>query len=179
MSARAKLLVAAPNLADPNFRRTVVLVAEHSDEGAMGLVLNRPSDTTVQEAAPDLGVLADPSDYVHVGGPVQPKGVVVLAEFDEPEAAAAIVIADVGFVPARSDLASSGASSAARACSRGTPAGDRASSTPSWTTTDGSWSAAHSPTSSSPRTPSGCGAMSWSAREVVIRSSRGCPTTRA
>ena len=74
----------------------------------MGLVLNRPSDTTVQEAAPDLGVLADPSDYVHVGGPVQPKGVVVLAEFDEPEAAAAIVIADVGFVPARSDLAKLG-----------------------------------------------------------------------
>jgi putative transcriptional regulator len=104
VSARAKLLVAAPNLADPNFRRTVVLVAEHTDEGAMGVVLNRPSDTTVLEASPDLVALADPSGYVHVGGPVQPKGVIVLAEFDEPDAAASIVIGDVGFVPAGSDL---------------------------------------------------------------------------
>lgn len=104
MSVRAKLLVAAPNLADPNFRRTVVLVAEHTDEGAMGLVLNRPSDTTVLEASPDLVAVADPSGHVHVGGPVQPKGVIVLAEFDDPEAAASIVVGDVGFVPAGSDL---------------------------------------------------------------------------
>ena len=108
MSARAKLLVAAPNLLDPNFRRTVVLVAEHTDEGAMGVVLNRPSETTVGEAAPDLAVLADPSEQVHVGGPVQPKGVIVLAEFDDPGAAASIVVGDIGFVPAGADLAEMG-----------------------------------------------------------------------
>ena len=50
-SLRGALLVAAPSLLDPNFQRTVVLVTEHTDEGAMGLVLNRPTETTVAEAA--------------------------------------------------------------------------------------------------------------------------------
>ena len=102
--ARAKLLVAAPNLLDPNFQRTVVLVAEHTDEGAMGMVLNRPSGTTVSEASPELAALVQADDYVHVGGPVAPNGVIVLAEFDDPEVAASIVLGDVGFVPAGSDL---------------------------------------------------------------------------
>ena len=57
-SLRGSLLVAAPTLLDPNFRRTVVLLAEHSDEGAMGLVLNRPTDTPVTDALPDLAQLA-------------------------------------------------------------------------------------------------------------------------
>ena len=46
-SLRGRLLVAAPSLLDPNFHRTVVLVAEHGDAGAMGVVLNRPSETAV------------------------------------------------------------------------------------------------------------------------------------
>ena len=55
-SVRGKLLIASPGLTD-FFRRTVVLVLEHSDEGAVGLVLNRPSDTHVDEAVPDLAEL--------------------------------------------------------------------------------------------------------------------------
>ena len=47
-----RLLVAAPNLIDPNFRRTVVLMLEHSDEGALGVVLNRPTALTVTDALP-------------------------------------------------------------------------------------------------------------------------------
>ena len=42
-SVAGRLLLAAPSLTDPNFLRTVVLVGVHSDEGAMGVVLNRPS----------------------------------------------------------------------------------------------------------------------------------------
>ena len=53
-SLRGKLLLAGPTLKDPNFDRTVVLIAEHTEEGAMGLVLNRPSEATVGEAVPDL-----------------------------------------------------------------------------------------------------------------------------
>ncbi|MGI8593849.1 MAG: YqgE/AlgH family protein [Solirubrobacteraceae bacterium] len=102
--ARTKLLVAAPDLLDPSFQRTVVLVAEHTEEGAMGVVLNRPSGTTVGEASPDLAALAEADDYVHVGGPMQPNGVIVLAEFDDPVLAASIVLGDVGFVSAGSDL---------------------------------------------------------------------------
>ena len=103
MSLRGALLVAAPSLLDPNFQRTVVLVTEHTDEGAMGLVLNRPTETTVEEAAPELSPLTGPAERVHQGGPVQPRAVVVLAEFEEPEQSALIVDSDLGFVPAEVD----------------------------------------------------------------------------
>ena len=46
--------MAAPSLQDPNFFRTVVLIVEHNDEGAMGIVLNREADTGLDEAVPDL-----------------------------------------------------------------------------------------------------------------------------
>ena len=102
-SFRGQLLVASPALLDPNFRRSVVLLAEHSDEGAMGVVLSRPSETTVAEAVPELEPLVDPGDPVHVGGPVEPSALLVLAEFDDPEAAASVVFEDVGFVPGGSE----------------------------------------------------------------------------
>ena len=53
-SLRGKLLLAGPTLKDPNFDRTVVLITEHNEDGAMGLVLNRPSEATVGDAVPDL-----------------------------------------------------------------------------------------------------------------------------
>jgi putative transcriptional regulator len=100
-SLRGRLLVASPKIMDPNFRRTVVLMAEHSDEGAMGLVLNRPAQTTVAEAVPDLDWLAgDGDEGVWVGGPVAPGSVIVLAEFDDPGQAAMLLEDDLGFVPA-------------------------------------------------------------------------------
>jgi putative transcriptional regulator len=102
-SLKGNLLVAGPGLVDPNFRRTVVLVGEHSEEGAMGVVLNRPSEATVVEAVPELGVLVQPPDVVHVGGPVQPSAIVVLAEFEEPDRAASLVVDSVGFLPAEVD----------------------------------------------------------------------------
>ena len=58
-SARGQLLIAGPSLLDPNFWRTVVLVIEHTDDGALGLVLNRPSETSVGEAVPQLESLVD------------------------------------------------------------------------------------------------------------------------
>jgi putative transcriptional regulator len=51
-SLRGHLLIAGPGLLDPNFWRTVVLVGEHSEEGALGVVLNRSSETSVDEAVP-------------------------------------------------------------------------------------------------------------------------------
>ena len=105
---RGTLLVAAPTLLDPNFQRTVVLVTEHTDEGAMGLVLNRPTATTVADAAPELEALTGPEELVHQGGPVQPQAVVVLAEFADPERAAHVVMGDIGFVRADADLQRAG-----------------------------------------------------------------------
>jgi putative transcriptional regulator len=77
--ARGKLLVAAPPLVDPNFDRTVVLLLEHGDEGSLGLVLNRPSLTSVPEVLPDWTAFADPPAVVFVGGPVAAGAVIALA----------------------------------------------------------------------------------------------------
>ena len=99
-STRGKLLIAGPKLQDPNFWRTVVLVIEHSDEGALGLVLNRRSDTSVSDAIPQLSELVEPTEDVFVGGPVQPSSVIILAQFEDPEDAALIAFADVGVLAA-------------------------------------------------------------------------------
>jgi putative transcriptional regulator len=102
-SLKGQLLIASPSILDPNFRRTVVFMTEHGEEGAMGLILNRAAETTVSEAVPDLAWLAESDDIVHVGGPVAPQSVVVLAEFEEPEQSALLVDEDLGFVPAEVD----------------------------------------------------------------------------
>jgi putative transcriptional regulator len=98
-SLRGKLILAGPMLKDPNFDRAVVLVTEHTEEGAMGLVLNRPSEATVGDAVPDLTWVADAGDVVYVGGPVAPNGVILLAEWADPSQAVVLVEDDLGFVP--------------------------------------------------------------------------------
>ena len=103
-SLKGKLLLASPALFDPNFRRTVVLVTEHTEEGAAGLVLNRASEMPVLEAVPNLALLVDDEALVYVGGPVEQSAVLVLAEFDDPEDAAILVVDDVGFVPGDGDF---------------------------------------------------------------------------
>lgn len=94
-SLRGKLLIASPSLVDPNFARSVVLMTEHSDDGAMGMVLNKPAETSASDLLPALDDIAG-EDPLYIGGPVQPQAVVLLAEFSDPAAAAWIVVADVG-----------------------------------------------------------------------------------
>jgi putative transcriptional regulator len=91
------LLIASPGLFDPNFRRTVVLVTEHTDEGAAGLVLNRPSPASVSELVPQLEELVEEEEQVWLGGPVQPNAVLVLGEFLDPEDAAVPLFGSLGF----------------------------------------------------------------------------------
>ncbi len=94
-SLRGRLLIAAPSLYD-YFRRTVVLVIEHNEDGAMGVVLNRTSETFVGEVVPALAELADADELVRVGGPVSPDAVVALGEFGDPSEAGAAVIGGLG-----------------------------------------------------------------------------------
>ena len=96
-SLRGDLLIAAPSLFD-YFRRTVILVLEHNEEGAMGVVLNRPSETTVGEAVSTLASLADDEELVRLGGPVSPESVVALGEFDDPTQAANAVAGSLGLL---------------------------------------------------------------------------------
>lgn len=75
-----QLLVAAPTLADPNFRRGVVLLIEHQDdEGTLGVVLNRPSDVPVSSVLPSWAELADQPPVVFHGGPVALDSALCLA----------------------------------------------------------------------------------------------------
>lgn len=92
--------MATPSLlADPNFDRTVVLVLEHGDEGALGVVLNRPSETSVGEPLPAWGALASAPDVVFIGGPVAPSAVIALARGE-------LRAGTEGWVPVGGDLAS-------------------------------------------------------------------------
>ena len=96
-SLSGQLLLASPTLMDPNFRRTVVLIGVHSEEGAMGVVLNRPSEVTVGEAVPALEQVLEEQEPVYVGGPVQPSAIVFLAEFLDPTPAGLLVLGRIGF----------------------------------------------------------------------------------
>ena len=99
-SLQGKLLVSSPALVDPNFRKTVVLIAHHDDDGAMGLVLSRPSDVVAAEAVPALEGLPGAEEPVYVGGPVQPEAFMVLADFEDVAQAAAPILDGLGFMPA-------------------------------------------------------------------------------
>jgi putative transcriptional regulator len=70
-STARRLLVAAPTLLDPNFGRTVVFMIEHNDEGALGIVLNRPTEATIGDAVPEWRGLTAPPHVAFLGGPVQ------------------------------------------------------------------------------------------------------------
>ncbi len=96
-SLAGQLLLASPSLLDPNFARTVVLVGVHSDDGAMGVVLNRPSEVTIGDAAPLLRDAVGELEAVFVGGPVQPTSIVFLAEFLDPDPAGLLVLGRIGF----------------------------------------------------------------------------------
>jgi putative transcriptional regulator len=96
-SLTAKLLIASPSMPD-YFHRTVILVVEHTEEGAFGLVLNRPSETTVGEASQDLAELIGEEHLLFVGGPVQPNAVTAIGEYPYPAQATKLIVAGVGMV---------------------------------------------------------------------------------
>ena len=95
---RGQLLIASPALIDPNFRRAVVLVVAHDEDGAVGLILNRVTETEVAEAVPELGGLVEHGALIGLGGPVQTEAVVVLAEWADPDEAGTLIFGDVGLM---------------------------------------------------------------------------------
>lgn len=77
-SLRGKLLIAGRALRDPNFYQTVVLIVGHGSDGAMGVVVNRPSGLTVAQALEKHFELPETGEMVHVGGPVERNALFVL-----------------------------------------------------------------------------------------------------
>ncbi len=82
---------------------------EHTEDGALGLVLNRPSETSVGEAVPQLEELVDLDDQLFIGGPVQPSAVIVLAEFEDATDAALLAFDDIGVLGTASSVEELGA----------------------------------------------------------------------
>ena len=78
-STHGKLLVAAPSLRDPNFRLTVLLMLEHGAEGALGVVLNRPSELLVKGVDDEWDTAVSEPRVVFVGGPVSQSSLIALA----------------------------------------------------------------------------------------------------
>lgn len=75
---KGMFLVAAPSLRDPNFRQSVVLLCEHGPEGALGVVVNRPTAMSISEALPQVPILEGSGHVLYAGGPVQTNQVMLL-----------------------------------------------------------------------------------------------------
>ena len=81
-------MIANKHLKDTNFYKTVVLIVEHGDEGAMGVVVNRPSSVKVAHALAEHFDLPDDENVVYLGGPVEPGALFILhnaTDLDEQE----------------------------------------------------------------------------------------------
>ncbi len=103
-SVAPALLLSMPQLDDPNFHHTVVLLCQHSPEGAWGLVLNRPTGTPAVEAVKlDPPVRAANSLDLWVGGPVEPeRGCILMG--DDPQDDEAVEICDGIYISGSASL---------------------------------------------------------------------------
>lgn len=79
-----QLLIAMPNMRDPNFDHTVTLICQHNDEGALGIVLNRTVELTVGDILDQMDISRElflqSDEPVHYGGPVQTERGFILHE---------------------------------------------------------------------------------------------------
>ncbi len=104
--ARGKFLVAARGLRDPNFDQSVVLLLEYSSDGAMGVIVNRPTEMKLSLLLPNAEGIDDRPDFVYEGGPVMPGGMLVLLRTEEEIEDARRVLDDVQATPSREVLES-------------------------------------------------------------------------
>jgi putative transcriptional regulator len=93
--AKGKFLVASRRLNDPNFSQTVVLLIEYGPDGAMGLVINRPSTIKLSTVFPDVNELKQRKDTVYVGGPVAVNQMLMLIRSTQAPAASVPVIKNI------------------------------------------------------------------------------------
>lgn len=73
------LLIAAPDMPDPNFHRAILYVIEHDHAGSLAVVLTRRSETPIDEVLPTWAELCAPPPVFHIGGPVKPDTGIALA----------------------------------------------------------------------------------------------------
>ena len=175
------LLISDFDLVDPNFHQAVVLMIDHDEEGAFGLVVNRPSPFTLGEVVEGMEDGPASRIPVYVGGPVQQDALFVLR--DERAGAGEGTghpVEGVAFEPASQTLmdylrrrvvgAAPRRTARPSGSTRATRAGRRGSSRASWKPTPG-WCCGPPASWSSPPTRSGRGSRRWRARARCTRSS--------
>jgi putative transcriptional regulator len=74
-----QLLLATPQLLSPHFARTVILLLDHDEDGALGVVINRPSELPVQAVLPGWAQAVTEPQLLFAGGPVAPDSALALA----------------------------------------------------------------------------------------------------
>jgi putative transcriptional regulator len=102
--AAGKLLVASPDLPDPNFAKTVVLLVQYDEDGVVGLILNRRSKVPISRVLDELAGAKNRADPVYAGGPVGRTDVLALVRSRRPPGDAQRVIGDVFLVSTKQGL---------------------------------------------------------------------------
>ena len=96
-SANGVFLVAAPGLADPNFRHSVVLVTQMADGGSVGFIVNRPGELSLAQILPHNEVLKRFTEPLYLGGPVEAAGLFAMFRAKDNPPGALRVLGDVSF----------------------------------------------------------------------------------
>jgi len=99
--ARGKLLVAARSLRDPSFDQTVVLLLDYGPEGALGVIVNRPTGMKLSLLLPEAEAIGERADVVYEGGPVMPGAMLVLLRSGDELEDAQQIFGDVRATPSR------------------------------------------------------------------------------
>jgi putative transcriptional regulator len=103
---KGRLLLATPPLNDPNFDHTVIYMLEHHNDGALGVVINRPADERLAEPLERWEDLqTDPQELFH-GGPVEPNALIALALSHKPLTEATDELSPIAGRVASADLTS-------------------------------------------------------------------------
>jgi len=93
--AKGNFLVASRRLEDPNFRETVVLLMRYGQDGAAGLVINRPLNVKLSTVLPDFKESEHRNEALHLGGPVEPNKMLLLVSSVKPPQESIQVFGDI------------------------------------------------------------------------------------
>jgi len=105
-SLTGRLVVATASLADPNFALTAALILEHGEQGALGVVLNRPSSIEVEQVVPGWSTAVVEPQVVFIGGPVMPSTVIAVGRrADGPSPGWQPIFSEIGVVDLDADPA--------------------------------------------------------------------------
>jgi len=106
LPAKGSFLVASPRLVDPRFQETVVLLIGYGDDGASGVIINRPTEVRLVDLLPSVKGLKDRADVVYYGGPVEGHRMLMLIRSGEKPEGSGSVFGDVYFSSSKNTLES-------------------------------------------------------------------------